>query len=181
MPQIHHDCHSAQKKQTVRCLNDYRPVALTSIITKRFMRIVLSSIKANMPINLNSHKFAYGGNRPTKDPISIALHETVSYMENPNTYVRMPFVNFSSAFNTLLATHKLIHILKHLELCTTICSRISDFLANRPQNVRVGNRVFSASPFHLVYPRLHTCPLLWHYSEVCRRHHYRETNIKGRR
>lgn len=32
------------KKNTVNCLNDYRPVALTPIITKCFERLILSSI-----------------------------------------------------------------------------------------------------------------------------------------
>ncbi|KAK9541954.1 hypothetical protein VZT92_001964 [Zoarces viviparus] len=50
----------------------------------------------------------------------------------------MLFVDFSSAFNTIIP-HKLVHKLKNLELSTSLCSWILDFLSNRPQNVRIGN------------------------------------------
>ncbi|KAK3521701.1 hypothetical protein QTP70_015807 [Hemibagrus guttatus] len=95
------------KKQQVRYLNDYRPVALTLIIMKCFERLVLPHIKASIPTNLDSHQFAYCGNRSTEDAISTALHTSLSHLEHPNTYVRMLFVDFSSAFNTIVP-HKLV-------------------------------------------------------------------------
>ncbi|KAF7648801.1 hypothetical protein LDENG_00151450 [Lucifuga dentata] len=54
-------------------------------------------------------------------------------------YVRILFVDFSSAFNTIIP-HKLVHKLNNLVLATTLCSWIMDFLTNRTQNVRIGNR-----------------------------------------
>ncbi|KAI4905736.1 hypothetical protein NFI96_012693 [Prochilodus magdalenae] len=36
-------------KSTVSCLNDYRPVALTSIIMKRLKRLVMRHIKGQLP------------------------------------------------------------------------------------------------------------------------------------
>ncbi|KAI3365314.1 hypothetical protein L3Q82_010404, partial [Scortum barcoo] len=65
------------KKSAVTCLNDYRPVALTPVIMKCFERIVLKHIKGHHPCWFGS----------------ISL---------PNTYVRMLFVDFSSAFNTVI-------------------------------------------------------------------------------
>ncbi len=46
------------KKQKVRYINDYRPIALTPIIMKFFERLVLFHIKANIPTDLDSHQFA---------------------------------------------------------------------------------------------------------------------------
>lgn len=61
------------KNQAASCLNDYHQVALTTIIMKCFERLVLSHIKASIPTDLDSHEFAYRGNRSMEDTISIAL------------------------------------------------------------------------------------------------------------
>lgn len=90
------------KRQSVKCLNDHRPVALTLIIRKCFERLVLSHIKANIPADLDSLQFAYCRNRSTEDADSITLHTSLTHLEHPNTYVRMLFVDFSLAFNTIV-------------------------------------------------------------------------------
>ena len=56
-------------------------------------------------------------------------------MNKRNTYVRMLFIDYSSAFNTIVPT-KLITKLRTLGLNTSLCNWI---LAGRPQVVRVGN------------------------------------------
>ncbi|KAK3556565.1 hypothetical protein QTP70_010013, partial [Hemibagrus guttatus] len=90
------------KKQQVRCLKDYRPVTLTPIIMKCFERLVLPHIKASILTDLDSHQFAYRGNRSMEDAISTSLHTSLSHLEHPNTYVKMLFVDFTSAFNTIV-------------------------------------------------------------------------------
>ncbi|KAI3367079.1 hypothetical protein L3Q82_008115 [Scortum barcoo] len=40
--------------------------------------------------------------RSTEDAVSIALHTALTHLQLPNTYVRMLFVDFSSAFNTVI-------------------------------------------------------------------------------
>jgi gmma-aminobutyric acid receptor subunit gamma len=52
--------------------------------------------------------------------------------------VRMLFIDYSSAFNTIVPT-KSITKLRNLWLNTSICNWILDFLTGRPQVVRVGN------------------------------------------
>ena len=39
-------------------------------------------------------------NRSTEDAVSLALHTALTHLQHPNTYVRILFVDFSSAFNT---------------------------------------------------------------------------------
>ncbi len=109
---------------------------------KCFERLVLFHIKANIHTDLDSHQFAYCRNRSTEDAISIAHHTSRSHLENPDTYVRILFVDFSSAFNTVVP-HTLVNKLRNLELTTKLCSWILDFLTNRPQNVRVGDYISS--------------------------------------
>ncbi|XP_076836629.1 uncharacterized protein LOC143482213 [Brachyhypopomus gauderio] len=104
-------------------LNDYRPVALTPIITKCFERLVLAHLKSCLPLTLDPHQFAYHQNRSTEDAVSIALHSVLSHLDNKNTFVRMLFLDFSSAFNTvipskLLTKLRLRHQFPHLQLAT---------------------------------------------------------------
>ncbi len=51
---------------------------------------------------LHPLQFAYCSNRSTVDAIAFTLHTALSHLENKNTYVRMLFVDYSSAFNTIV-------------------------------------------------------------------------------
>jgi hypothetical protein len=77
-------------------------------------------------------------NRSTDDAISIALHTALSRMDKRNTYVRMLFIDYISAFNTIVPS-KLINKLRTLGLNTTLCNWILDFLTGHPQVVRLDN------------------------------------------
>src|SRR4029434_5528003 len=86
------------KKSSITCRNDYRPVALTSTIMKCFERLVRTHICSTLPNTLDPFQFAYRTNRSTDDAIALATHTTLSHLEKGNTYVRMLFVDYSSAF-----------------------------------------------------------------------------------
>ncbi|KAM9432956.1 uncharacterized protein ACWYII_016820 [Salvelinus alpinus] len=118
-------------------LNDYRPVALTSVAMKCFERLVMAHINTIIPETLDPLQFAYRPNRSTDDAISIALHTALSHLDKRNTYVRMLFIDYSSAFNTIVPS-KLITKLRILRLNTSLCNWILDFLTGCPQ-VRVGS------------------------------------------
>ncbi|KAK6297541.1 hypothetical protein J4Q44_G00321240, partial [Coregonus suidteri] len=101
---------------------------------KCFERLVLAHINTIIPETLDPLQFAY---RPD-EAISIALHTALSHLDKRNTYVRMLFIDNSSAFNTIVPS-KLITKLRTLGLNTSLCNWILDFLRERPQVVRVGN------------------------------------------
>ncbi|KAI3374481.1 hypothetical protein L3Q82_006306 [Scortum barcoo] len=82
------------------------------------------------------YQFAYRENRSTEDAVSIALHTALTHLQLPNTYVRMLFVDFSSAFNTVIPD-KLILKLHNLGLPSSLCHWIRDFLTNWPLVVRI--------------------------------------------
>ncbi len=90
------------KKSPVSCLNDYRPIALTPIMMKCFERLVMHNIKNSLPNTLDPLQFAYHPNRSTDDAISSTLHLALTHLENKDSYVRMLFIDFSSAFNTII-------------------------------------------------------------------------------
>ena len=108
---------------------------------KCFERLVMAHINiinTIIPETLDPLQFAYCTNRSTDDAISIALHTALSNLDKRNTYVRMLFIDYSSAFNTIAPT-KRITKLKTMGLNTSLCNWILDFLMGRPQVVRVGN------------------------------------------
>ena len=132
------------KKPTVTCLNDYRPVALTSTIMKCFERLVMRHIKSQLPATLDPMQFAYRPNRSTDDAINTAIHLALSHLDQKDTYVRMLFIDFSSAFNTIIP-QQLITKLGELGLNTTLCNWVLDFLVGRPQAVRIGSKTSSTT------------------------------------
>ncbi|XP_070183447.1 uncharacterized protein [Littorina saxatilis] len=60
------------KKPRVAQLNDYRPVALTSVAMKVFERIVLSYLKACTGASRDPLPFAYRANRSFEDAVALA-------------------------------------------------------------------------------------------------------------
>ncbi|KAI4901817.1 hypothetical protein NFI96_010212 [Prochilodus magdalenae] len=124
------------KKSTITSMNDYRPIALTPIVMKCFERLILSHIKRSLPSTLDPHQFAYRANRSTDDAVSLAIHTALNHLDSTNSYVRMLFIDFSSAFNTIIPS-RLIHKLSTLGISSTLCSWIMDFLSCRPQCVRM--------------------------------------------
>jgi hypothetical protein len=60
------------KNTNVTCLNDYRPVTLTSVAMKCFERLVMAHINTIIPETLDPLQFAYRPNTSTDDAISIA-------------------------------------------------------------------------------------------------------------
>ena len=131
------------KKSPTTSLNDFRPVALTPVITKCFEKLVLRHIKACLPPTLDTHQFAYRTNRSTDDAIAIALHSALSHLEKEGSYVRMLFIDFSSAFNTIIPDILIPKVI-NVGLPPPTCSWIKDFLVNRPQQVKLGPHLSSS-------------------------------------
>ncbi|KAK1793819.1 hypothetical protein P4O66_001545 [Electrophorus voltai] len=77
-------------------------------------------------------------NCSTDDAISTTLHLALTHLDKKGTYVRMLFIDFSSAFNTIVPQH-LIGKVSLLGLNTSLCNWILDFLTGRPQSVRIGS------------------------------------------
>src|SRR4029434_1310071 len=74
VPPPSHCSFPVPKKPKITCLNDYRPVALTSVVMKVFERLVLSYLKASTDHLMDPLQFAYRPNRSVDDAINIALH-----------------------------------------------------------------------------------------------------------
>ncbi|KAL6120139.1 uncharacterized protein ACO6RY_04556 [Pungitius sinensis] len=66
---------------------------------KSFERMVLSHLKSLTEPLL---EFAYRANRSVDDAVNMALHFILQHLDSPGTYPRILFVDFSSAFNTII-------------------------------------------------------------------------------
>lgn len=122
-------------KSPITSLNDYRPVALTPrahTIMKCFERLVLQHIKDYLLPDFGPYQFAYRVNRSTENTIAIDLHSMLGHLEQRQSYVQMLFVDYSSAFITIILDI-LITKLITLGLPPLTHAWIKDFLTNRPR------------------------------------------------
>ena len=90
------------KKCSVSCLNDYRHVALISVVMKTLERLVQQFLKSIIDPMLDRFQFAYRGNRFVDDAVSLGLFYVLKNLEGPDTYAGILFVDYSSAFNTII-------------------------------------------------------------------------------
>ncbi len=167
------------KKKKITCLNNWRAVALTPIFSKCFEKPIRDYICSVLPASLDPLQFAYHSNHSTDDAIAFTLHTALSHLENKNTYVRMLFVDYSSAFNTIVPA-TLVAKLQTLGLHRSLCSWILDFLTGKSQVIRMGNN--ASSPLILNSGALQGCivsPLLYSlYTHDCTATHSSNVIIK---
>ncbi|KAK6328222.1 hypothetical protein J4Q44_G00002000, partial [Coregonus suidteri] len=79
----------------------------------------------------------------TDDAIAITLHTALSHLDKRNTYVRMLFIDYSSAFNIIVPSNLIIK-LEALGLNPALCNWVLDFLTGHPQVVKIGNNIYTS-------------------------------------
>lgn len=125
------------KKSNATEMNDFRPVALTPVPMKILEKIVKKHLMKDVEQHLDPMQFAYRGKRSVEDAIITLTHKIKEHLEQLNTYVRILFIDFSSAFNTISPA------ILHLKLSSFPVNSFSrqwilDFFLDRPQFVSVG-------------------------------------------
>lgn len=137
------------KKNNITCLNDYRPVALTSVVMKVFERLVCKFLSH---ITLDRHQFAYRANRGVDDAVSLCIHFILQHLDCKSTYARVLFIDFSSAFNTILPI-RLFNCLLSMGVDSSLCHWLLSFLSNRTQCVKVQNIISSTKTLNTGAPQ----------------------------
>ena len=145
------------KKNSISCLNDYRPVALTSVVMKCFEKQVLNFLNSKLPDKFDPFQFAYKANRSVDDAISINMHEILQHLEEKKSYARVLFIDYSSAFNTIIPSKLHFKLINDLKLPVSICNWILNFLLNRSQVVKIGTNLSSVLVLNTGTPQ--GCPL----------------------
>jgi len=69
-------------------------------------RLVVSHLKDITDPLLNPLQFAYRANRSADDAINVGLHHILKHLDTAGMYARILFVDFSSAFNTIVPDTK---------------------------------------------------------------------------
>ncbi len=59
-------------------------------------------------VKLDMYQFAYQPNRSVEDAVSVCLHAILQHLEASATYVRILFIDFSSAVNMIVSSKLLI-------------------------------------------------------------------------
>lgn len=85
------------KEVILQTLNDQRPIALTSILMKGFEHAI--QVWLLKLVNLDFNKFEYSPKRSPTDARVILDYITRKHSDKQNHYVRVLFVDFSSARN----------------------------------------------------------------------------------
>ncbi|KAI3356752.1 hypothetical protein L3Q82_003430 [Scortum barcoo] len=92
------------KKNRPSELNDFRPVALTSHLMKTLERLFLSLLRPQVQHAQDRLQFAYQPGVGVEDAILYLLHRAHSHLDKGSGTVRILFLDFSSAFNTIQPT-----------------------------------------------------------------------------
>jgi len=126
------------KKPRPTILNDFRPIALTSVAMKSMERLVLNRLLRQTSDQLDPLQFAYRHNRSVEDALITMLNLIFEHLERPKSYVRVLFADLSSAFNTI-KPHILARKLLALNVSREIVLWVLNFLTDRRQYVSVGD------------------------------------------
>ena len=126
-----HDLSYSQKQFTLRLIR----LQTTSVVLKCFEKIVQHNLLDLTKGMQDPFQFEYKPNRSIDDTILTLLHNTFLHANNPKSYVRILFADFSSAFNTIKPYH-LAKKLVRLNICPKLVIWIINFLSHRKQLVR---------------------------------------------
>ena len=131
------------KSSNPKSLNDFRPVALTSLIMKQFEKLVKSELVAKTEHLLDPLQSAYRAGRGVQDATATLLNLVHKHLEGSKTHARLLFIDFSSAFNTI-QPHVLVEKLSgSFGVDPCLVGWIFDFLTNRSQRVRVNGILYN--------------------------------------
>ena len=89
------------KKNNPKQLNDFRPVALTSLVMKTLEKLIKSFILSEIEHKLDPLQFAYRPGKGVDDAKLFILNTLYKHLEKPGAHARILFADFSSAFNTI--------------------------------------------------------------------------------
>ena len=130
------------KKSPPSCFNDYCPVALTSVSMKCFEWLVMRHIKSIFPPCLDPLQFVIWDKLLHWWCNIICPPPSPTHLDLKGLYVRMLFMDFRSAFNTIIP-QQIILKLDRLRVNTYLCNWLLDFFIGRSQAVRVGTNTSS--------------------------------------
>ena len=122
-------CHKVQ--------NDFRPIALTSLVMKAFEKLVRNVILMNTQSDLDPFQFAYRPYRGVEDATVSLMNLLLKHLEGKGAHAQLLFIDFSSAFNTIQPHVLIERLLEQFKLSRNLLGWVLHFLTDRTQRVRV--------------------------------------------
>ena len=135
-----------------KVFNDYRPIALTPIVMKCLEKFIKQTILLQVSDRIDPLQFAYQAHIGVEDAIVTLLHIITKNLEISGTYIRILFVDFSSAFNTIRAKNLVEKLLK-LNVDTHTIKWIISFMTGRVQKVKLDNKFSDEITTHTGCPQ----------------------------
>lgn len=131
------------KKTCPKECNDFRPVALTSVLMKSLERIICPILTRSVQSKLDQYQFAYTCGRNTEDAVATLTHIVLKHLDSPNhkPYARALFIDYSSAFNTI-RPDLLLSKMQQLDINPYLIHWYHSFLIRRQQLVRINKTLF---------------------------------------
>jgi len=131
------------KKIPPKCLNDYRPIALTAILMKCLERLIKSVIEKQVQAHVDKYQFAYTAKRCVEDATLSMTDFVLKHVDKVNTskrkhFAKILYVDFSSAFNTI-QPHIMMQKLINMGVNSSLILWINEFLTDRLQYVKYQN------------------------------------------
>lgn len=92
------------KSEHPTSINDFRPIALTSLVMKSFEKLIKAELLKATEHLIDPLQFAYRSKRGVQDATITLLNYIYKHLESSSNHVRLMFVDFSAAFQYYSAT-----------------------------------------------------------------------------
>lgn len=125
------------KINRARELQDFRPVALTSLVVKNLEKILKEEVLILVEGKLDSFQFAYQRNKGVDDAKLFILDTLYKHLEKPQSHARLLFADFSSAFNKMQPLILIERLASYFNLSDQLLALFLNFLTDRTQRVLV--------------------------------------------
>lgn len=119
------------KNNHPKSLNDDRPVALTSLVMKSFEKIVKEVLLDTVQANPDPLQFAHRAGRGVDDVGSTLVSAILTHLEGAMTFLRLVFIDFSSAFNRIQPHILAERLNKVHNINPGLICRLTDFLTKK--------------------------------------------------
>ena len=108
----------------------------TGCLMKCLERLIRKSLLLYIQPTMGKYQFAYQSGRSPTDACTLLQQPVVDHIDEPKTYARMLFMDYSSVFNTIIPS-RLINCLTSLGVEENLLKLVIEFLLNRTQRVMV--------------------------------------------
>ena len=136
-------CPCPKKQPNISSLNDFRPVALTSVIMKTFERLVLRQVKAETPPCFDSLQFAYRANRSVDDAVSLVVQGDQKKTEPTFTAITPRVLIILASYFRTVCQHPLQILIQNIKFVTYFSRILQRFY----KTYRKTSLTESVSPF----------------------------------